>query len=103
LYTCTDVLSSVLENTSASGKLLKVNVIRAANTTTSNRTLSVTIYRSASHEYLIKDVTAVPNASLVIVDKNEYVYLEEGDSIYAVASASSAVDLTLHYEEISSS
>lgn len=100
LYTPTTSLAAVLSNAAVSGKLLKVNVIRAANTTTSIQSLSVTIYRSSTHEYLIKDVATAPNASLVIVDKNEYVYLEEGDSLYAQASADTSIDLTLHYEEI---
>jgi hypothetical protein len=101
LYTLTTSLSSVISNASSSGKLLKVNVIRAANTVTTNQTISVTIFRSAAHEYLIKNTTVAPNVSLVIADKNEYIYLEEGDAIYAQSSSNASVDLTIHYEDIS--
>jgi hypothetical protein len=37
----------------------------------------------------------------VLSDKNEFIYLEEGDSIRAVADAASKVALTISYEEIS--
>lgn len=100
LHTPTTSLAAVLSNNANSNKLFKINVIRAANTVTSVQNLSVTIYRSSTHEYLIKNAIVVPNASLVVTDKNEYIYLEEGDSIYAQASANTSIDLTLHYEEI---
>lgn len=100
VYACTASLASALSNGAASNKLLKVNVIRAANLTTSSAVLDITVYRSSAHTYVIKSASVPPGGSLVVLDKNEYAYLEEGDAIYAKANATSTIDLTIHYEEI---
>jgi hypothetical protein len=101
LYSATAALGSALDNAPASSELLKVNVIRAANLTTGPATIDITVFRSSAHTYVIKTATVAPNTSLVILDKNEYLYLEEGDALYAKANAVSTIDLTIHYEEIS--
>lgn len=102
LYSCTTSLAAALSNASSSGKLLKVNVIRAANVAASSSvTLDVTIYRGSTHTYLAKAFSISASSSLITLDRNEFIYLEEGDAIYAKASASSSVDLTITYEEIS--
>ena len=101
VYSCTASLAAALANSSSSNKVLKVNVIRAANLTTGLATIDVTIFRSSSHTYIIKTASIAPNSSLVILDKNEYLYLEEGDAVYAKANAVSTIDLTVHYEDIS--
>jgi hypothetical protein len=100
LYACTASLASTLSNAAASNKLLKVNTIRASNITGSSAQIDVTIYRSSAHTYVIKSASIPPNSSFVVLDKNEYLYLEEGDALYAKANAVSTVDLTIHYEEI---
>ena len=100
LYSATGILSSALANGAASNKLLKVNVIRAANLTTGAASVDITVFRSSAHTYLIKTGTVAPFASLVVLDKNEYLYLEEGDALYVKAAAVSTIDLTIHYEEI---
>ena len=101
LYPATAALGSALANGAASDKLLKVNVIRAANLTTGTASVDVTVFRSSAHTYVIKTATVAPNTSLVVLDKNEYLYLEEGDALYAKANAVSTIDLTIHYEEVS--
>jgi hypothetical protein len=40
------------------------------------------------------------DASVVVVDRNSPVYLEEGDSIEAVASAAATIEIVGSYEEI---
>jgi len=101
LYSVTTTLASALTNASNSSLLLKVNVIRAANLTTGTASIDITVFRSSAHTYVIKTATVAPNTSLVILDKNEYLYLEEGDALHAKANAASTVDLTIHYEQIS--
>ena len=100
LYSATAALGSTLANADDSNKLLKVNVIRAANLTTGTASVDITVFRSSAHTYVIKTATVAPNTSLVVLDKNEYLYLEEGDALYAKANAVSTLDLTIHYEEI---
>jgi hypothetical protein len=100
LYACTASLESALSNGAASGKALKVNVVRAANLTTGIATVDLTVFRSAADTYIIKSASVAPNSSLVLLDKNEYLYLEEGDQLRAKANATSTIDLTIHYEDI---
>jgi hypothetical protein len=101
LYACTTSLASALSNGAASGKVLKVNVVRAANLTTGIATIDLTIFRSSVDTYIIKSGSVPPGGALVILDKNEYLYLEEGDELRADANATSTIDLTIHYEEFS--
>lgn len=101
LYSATATLASVLSNGAASGQLLKVNVIRAANLTSGTASIDITVFRSSAHTYVIRTATVAPNTSLVVLDKNEYLYLEEGDALYAKANTVSTIDLTIHYEEVS--
>lgn len=96
----TTSLSSVLSNSAVSGKVLKVNTIRAANVGTGSITVDIAHYRGTTTTYLLKGGTIDAGKTLITTDKNEYVYLEEGDSIQAKASATTSVDLTINYEEI---
>lgn len=101
VYKCTTTLSAVLINAPSSGKVLKVNTIRAANITTSGVTVDVSLYRSLNHYYIVDNATASTYSSFVALNKDEYLYLEEGDQIYARASSNTSVDLIINYEEIS--
>lgn len=99
-YGCTSTLASVVENTSASGKVFKINTIRAANVSTGVATVDIAIRRSSVDRYLIKNCTVPPGSNLVLLNKDEYLYLEEGDVIFAKANVNTVIDLTVNYEEI---
>lgn len=94
-------LAATLSNAAASGKVLKVNTIRAANVAVASVTVDLAIVRGATTRYLLKGGTVDAGKTLIATDKNEYIYLEEGDELQAKASAATSVDLTLNYEEIS--
>jgi hypothetical protein len=100
LQSLTTSLSSVLANAAASGKVFKVNTIRAANIGATVVTVDIAVVRGASTVYLIKGGSIDIGKTLITTDKNEYIYLEEGDEIRARSSASSSIDLTVNYEEI---
>lgn len=95
-------LASVLSNSAGSGQAFKINTIKAANVASSGSvTVSVTHYRSSTHTYQAKAFTIAAASSLVVSNRDEFFYLEEGDAIYAQANATSSVDLTIGYEVIS--
>ena len=101
VYSCTSTLAAALSNGAASGKVLKVNTIRAANIdATSAFSVDITIFRSAAHTYIANAISIPVSSSLVALSKEEYLYLEEGDAIYAKGSTSGKIDLTISYEEI---
>jgi hypothetical protein len=100
-YEATTSLASALSNGVSSGKVLKVNTIRAANLLTTGVKVDVTFYRDSTHYYLIENADVPPASALVVSDKNEYIYLEEGDSLYAKATTASGIHFTINYEDIS--
>lgn len=101
-YSCTSSLASALSNAAASGKVLKVNTIRAANIdATSAFSVDITVYRSSTHTYIANAISVPVSSTLLVLSKEEYLYLEEGDAIYAKANTSGKIDLTISYEEIS--
>jgi hypothetical protein len=102
VYAVTASLGSALTNSAASGKVFKINSIRAANVDGVNDTaLDVTFYRSSADTYLVKTVTVPADSALVVISKDEQIYLEEDDAIRAVASAASDIELVISYEDIS--
>lgn len=101
-YNCTDTLAAALSNGSGSGKVLKVTAIRAANVDgTANVALDCSHYRGSTHTYIAYKVTVPAGSTLLPLSREEYLYLEEGDAIYAKASVTTKIDLLISYEDIS--
>jgi hypothetical protein len=101
-YAVTDSLANALANSAASGKALKINSIFCANVDGANPAdISVSIYDGSTDRYLAKTITVPADATQIISTKETYFYLEEGDSIRAIASASSDLELVIGYEDIS--
>ena len=101
-YAVTASLASVLANGAASGKVFKINSIFCANVDGTNPAdISVSIYDGSTDRYLAKTIAVPADATQIISTKETYFYLEEGDSIRAVANAASDLELIIGYEEIS--
>ena len=61
--------------------------------------VSVFITKSGGSPIAIASTVAVPaDSTLVVVDKNSCIYLEEGDNLEAGASANSDATITVNYE-----
>ena len=97
--------TSVLSNAASSGKALKVNALYVANTTASNATITINQYSAAAlggTAFPIASAIIVPaNATLVVIDKDAYVYLEENTSLGATAGTANALQIVCSYEDIS--
>jgi hypothetical protein len=101
-YAVTASLASVLANGAASGKALKINSIFCANVDGTNAAdISVSIYDGTTDRYLAKTIAVPADATQIISTKETYFYLEEGDSIRAVANAADDLELIIGYEDIS--
>jgi len=101
-YAVTTSLAAALSNSAASGKVLKINSIFCANVDgTVAADISVSIYNGTTDTYIAKTIAVPADATQVISAKETYFYLEEGDSIRALASAASDLELVIGYEEIS--
>ena len=97
--------TSILSNEVSSSHCMKINVLNVANTTSSIVTITVSLYTAAAlggNAYPIASNIAVPgNSTLNIIDKSSQYYLDENQSIGAIASSASALIVTCSYEDMS--
>ena len=94
--TTTDLL------TCASDKLLKVNNVIVANIDgTNSATVTMGIIKSGGSVVLFASTISVPaDSTLVLIDKNSAIYLEEGDILEGGASANGDLTYLINYEEL---
>lgn len=94
--------SVLVSNSAASGKILKINSLLVSNIDGVNPAdVTVDFFRDSAAYNLVKTVSVPADASLVVIDKNGSIYLEEGDSLRCTASADSDLQAICSYEEIS--
>jgi len=103
----------LLANAAASGTVMKINQIVAANVNgTSAVNATVSIYSngavaqgsapSGGTAYPVCSVISVPsNASLIVTDKTTAIYLMEGTSISVTSGTASGITYSVSYELIS--
>ena len=101
-YAVTTTLAAALTNSSSSGKVLKVNSVYCANVDgAASADIDLTYYNGTTDFYLAKTITVPADATQVLVTREAPIYLEEGDSLRAKASAASDLELVISYEDIS--
>ena len=94
--------ADIVTNSSGSGKVFKVNTILVSNVDgTNNADVTIAFYNADNTtSYKIASTVMVPaDSALDILSKS--IYLEEGDKITALASATGDIELIVSYEEIS--
>lgn len=106
IYGVTDVLAvgtaatSITSNTAGSGKLFKINTLVVANTHGSSAVdVNVDLYRNSAAYYVAKTVSVPADSTIVVVGKDNPLYLVEGDSLRVTASSANAHAIC-SYEEI---
>jgi hypothetical protein len=108
IYGRTDVLSvattatAITSNAAASGKVLKVNSLVVSNINgTTAVDINVDLFRSST-AYRIASTVAVPaDASLVVISRENPIYLNEGDSLRVTAGTANSAQAVCSYEELS--
>lgn len=101
-YAVTTVIGAALSNAAASGKALKINSIFCANIDGVNSAdISVSVYNGTTDRYIAFTINVSPDSTMILSTKETYFYLEEGDSIRALASANGDLELVIGYEEFS--
>jgi hypothetical protein len=96
----------LLANSASSGKVFKINSLVASNVDgTDPRDVTVAINTAADGSgtgYPIVSTVSVPaDASLVVIDKDNAIYLEEDKSIVVTSGGADDIAFTISYEEIS--
>jgi len=98
--------TAVVSNAAASGKVFKINSLIVSNVDgVSAADITVAVYSEddigGTATELVSTVSVPADASLVVIDKNTALYLEEDMSIGATAGTASDLKVVVSYEEIS--
>jgi hypothetical protein len=92
--------------TPAAGTVNRVTSITAANTTSSAVTATIAIGNNATFgsatviTYPAYQISVPPNATLIIIDKTNSVYITENQSVAAYSGTASALTFTATFEQI---
>lgn len=102
----TTAATAIVSNPASSGKVLKINSINVANVDgVSAADITVTLYGAAalggSVTQIVSTVSVPADATLIVMDKNTSLYLEEDRSIGATAAVANDLKIICSYEEIS--
>lgn len=98
--------TQLVSNAASSGKVFKINMIQVANVDGTNACDVTVDYHTAAAiggtPYSLVSTVSVPaDASLVVIDKNTALYLEEDRSISVTAGTANDLEVIVSYEEIS--
>lgn len=98
--------TQLVSNAASSGKVFKINMIQVANVDGSNACDVTVDYHTEDDiggtAYSLVSTVSVPaDASLVVLDKNTALYLEEDRSISVTAGTANDLEVLVSYEEIS--
>ena len=96
----------VVENTAGSNKVFKINSLVVSNVDGTNAAdITISLYSEdnigGTATEIVSTVSVPADASLVVIDKNTSIYLEEDKSIGATAGAANDLKVVCSYEEIS--
>ena len=94
-------LTAILTNPAASNKVFKINSVIVANKNLVASTAVDLAIQSASTDYFLARRVTVPiSSSVILVGRENSIYLEEGVSIRGFASQTSSLDVVIGYEEL---
>ena len=98
--------TTLVSNAASSGKVFKINMIQVANVDGINACdITVDVHSAASGGgtaySIVSTVSVAGDSTLIALDKNTALYLEEDRSITATAGTANDLEVIVSYEEIS--
>ena len=98
--------TAVVSNAAASDKVFKINSLVVSNVDGTNAAdITIALYSEddigGTATEIVSTVSVPADASLIVIDKNTSVYLEEDRSIGATAGSANDLKVIVSYEEIS--
>jgi len=98
--------TAVVSNAASSGKVFKINSLVVSNVDGTNAAdITVSYYSEddigGTATEIVSTISVPADASLVVIDKNTSIYLEEDRSIGATAGTASDLKVLVSFEEIS--
>lgn len=97
--------TSIVSNSASSNKVLKINSLYVSNVDGSAAAdITISLYSAASlggtATEICSTVSVPADATLNVITKEAYIYLEEDRSLGAIASAANDLKIICSYEEI---
>ena len=98
--------TSVVSNAASSGKVFKINSLIVSNVDGTNAAdITINYYSAAAlggtATQIVSTVSVPADSSLVVIDRNTSIYLEEDKSIGATAGSANDLKVIISYEDIS--
>ena len=98
--------TAVVSNAASSGKVFKINSLVVSNVDgTDAADITISYYSEddigGTATEIVSTISVPADATLVVIDKNTSIYLEEDRSIGATAGAANDLKVVVSYEEIS--
>jgi|TARA_R100000479_G_C6239484_1_gene148249 hypothetical protein len=94
--------TAIVTNASSSGKVFKINSLTIANVDgLSTALITCNLSLNGSSFKLANTITVPADASLILIGKDNPIYLEENSSIQLTASVNGDLEAVCSYEEIS--
>lgn len=98
--------TTVVTNAASSGKVFKINSLYVSNVDgTFAADITVSLYSEddigGTATEIANTISVPADASVIIIDKNAAIYLEEDRSIGATAATANTLKIVCSYEEIS--
>ena len=101
-YAVTTTNTAALSNAANSGKVLKVNSVYCANVNaTAAADISLDHFNGTTGYRLANSIAVPAKATQVLVTREAYIYIEEGQSLRALGGTAGDLELVISYEEIS--
>ena len=101
-YAVTASLDAALTNSAASNKVFKVNSVYCSNIDgAASADIDLAYYDGSTDTYMAYRIAVPIKATQILISRESYIYLQEGDSLKANASAANDLVMVISYEEIS--
>lgn len=97
----TTTSTNIVVNAASSNRVLKINSLTISNVDGSNPAdASVEVLRGGIAYRVASTITIPADSTLVVISKDNTIYLEEGDTIRCVASADGDLQAICSFENI---
>lgn len=83
-----------------SDKVLKLSSLMASNVTATASSISVVVTDGTASHSIVTNVTVPESASIVVISRDNPLYVVEGHSVEVAGGAAGEVEITGSYEEI---
>ena len=95
------VLTAVVSNAVSSNRVFRVNSLIISNVNATNAAdITVDLFRSSIAYRIASTITVPADASLVVISRENSIYLQEGDTLRCAASANNNLMAVCSFDSI---